>query len=164
MPALPGDVVDRTTGTPSRLGALEYSHPVFELFRAPRSGDFSAARFYGYRGVDSPPARCWRGSTTARRRCWSGKTGAGRVLLWTSTLDLGWNDLPVKPVFLPFVHTVTRYLADYSEAPCIIDRGPGDPAPRRGRPGAAPPAAAARSRWPRRAPAWRSEPRTARSS
>src|SRR4051812_29485916 len=51
VPGLPGDVVDRTTTPPSRLGGLEYSHPAFELFRAPRSGDFSAARFYGYRAV-----------------------------------------------------------------------------------------------------------------
>ena len=57
--------VDRTTGTPSRLGALEYSHPVFDLFRAPRSGDFSAARFYGYRGVD---ARTGAGARAVRRR------------------------------------------------------------------------------------------------
>ena len=33
------------------MGALEYGHAVFEPFRAPRSGDFSAARFYGYRSV-----------------------------------------------------------------------------------------------------------------
>ena len=43
--------VDRTQGPAARLGALEYGHPVFEPFRAPRSGDFSGARFYGYRAV-----------------------------------------------------------------------------------------------------------------
>ena len=32
------------------------------------------------------------------------RVGSGRVLLWTSSLDLAWNDLPLKPVFLPFVH------------------------------------------------------------
>src|SRR5207302_35649 len=36
VPGLPGDPVDRTMTTPSRIGGLEYSHPVFELFRAPR--------------------------------------------------------------------------------------------------------------------------------
>jgi hypothetical protein len=30
VPALPGDVIDRTTTTPSRLGA-PVRHPVFEL-------------------------------------------------------------------------------------------------------------------------------------
>jgi hypothetical protein len=49
-----------------------------------------------------------------------------------STLDLGWNDLPVKPVFLPFVHTMTRYLADYSEAPTSLTVGQVVPAARRG--------------------------------
>ena len=49
-----GNVVDLTTAAPSRLGGLEYSHPVFELFRAPRSGDFSTARIYGYRAPLKP--------------------------------------------------------------------------------------------------------------
>jgi hypothetical protein len=133
VPALPADVIDRTTTTPSRLGALEYSHPVFELFRAPRTGDFSAARFYGYRATSQPPAgqvlaRFDDGTPALLER----KAGAGRVLLWTSTLDLGWNDLPVKPVFLPFLHTVTKYLADYAEAPASLMVGQVIPAPRRG--------------------------------
>jgi hypothetical protein len=57
--------------------------------------------------------------------------GAGRVLLWTSTLDLEWNDLPVKPVFLPFVHTVTKYLADFTDAPASLTVGQVIPAPRK---------------------------------
>jgi len=136
VPALPGDIVDRTTTTPSRLGALEYSHPVFELFRAPRTGDFSAARFYGYRATVQPAgpvlARFDDGTPALLER----KTGAGRVLLWTSTLDLEWNDLPIKPVFLPFVHTVTKYLADYSESPASLTVGQVIPAPRRSHGGA----------------------------
>ena len=56
-----------------------------------------------------------------------------------STLDLEWNDLPVKPVFLPFVHTMMRYLADYSEAPTSLTVGQVVPAARRSGPGAAAP-------------------------
>ena len=51
LPAVPGQPVDRTTGPAARLGALEYGHAIFEPFRAPRSGDFSGARFYTYRAV-----------------------------------------------------------------------------------------------------------------
>jgi hypothetical protein len=134
VPGLPGDPIDRTTTTPSRLGALEYSHPVFELFRAPRSGDFSAARFYGYRGVQKPVGLVlarFDDGTPALMETQDRKTGAGRVLLWSSTLDLEWNDLPVKPVFLPFVHTVTKYLADFAEAPASLTVGQVIPAPRR---------------------------------
>jgi Aerotolerance regulator N-terminal/von Willebrand factor type A domain len=132
MPALPGEVVDRTTTTPSRLGALEYSHPVFELFRAPRTGDFSAARFYGYRATGQAAGQVLARFDDGTPALLERKTGAGRVLLWTSTLDLEWNDLPVKPVFLPFLHTVTKYLADYSEAPASLTVGQVIPAPRRG--------------------------------
>jgi hypothetical protein len=129
MPALPGDVIDRTI-EPSRLGALEYSHPVFELFRAPRSGDFSAARFYGYRAAPQPSGQVLARFDDGAPALLERKVGAGRVLLWTSTLNLEWNDMAVKPVFLPFVHTVTKYLADYAEAPASLTVGQVIPAPR----------------------------------
>ena len=43
------------------------------------------------------------------------RVGAGRVLLWSSTLDLAWSDFPLKPVYLPFVHQAVRHLAAYAE-------------------------------------------------
>ena len=115
-PAMAGDVVDRTRGSAGRLVGLEYGHPVFEPFRAPRSGDFSAARFYGYRTATPQPdaqvlARFEDGTPALVDR----KVGSGRTLLWTSAVDLDWTDLPLKPVFLPFVHQAARYLAAYRE-------------------------------------------------
>ncbi|MEO6237881.1 MAG: BatA domain-containing protein, partial [Vicinamibacterales bacterium] len=143
LPGLPGDPVDRTTTTPSRLGGLEYSHPVFELFRAPRTGDFSAARFYGYRGVQQRTGQVlarFDDGTPALMESKDRAAGAGRVLMWTSTLDLEWNDLAVKPVFLPFIHTVTKYLADFADAPASLTVGQVIPAPRKapGKGGAGP--------------------------
>jgi hypothetical protein len=100
------------------MGGLEYGHSVFEVFRAPRSGDFSTARFYGYRSVTPVSAsqvlaRFDAGPPALLER----RVGGGRVLLWTSTLDLLWSDLPLKPVFLPFVHRASVYLANYTEPP-----------------------------------------------
>jgi hypothetical protein len=116
LPATPDAPVDRTSGRPARLGALEYGHPVFDIFRAPRSGDFSAAQFYGYRALQPGSsaqilARYDDGAPALLER----KAGSGRVLLWTSSLDLFWNDLAVKPVFLPFVHRMVRHLGAYRE-------------------------------------------------
>ena len=37
--------------------------------------------------------------------------GAGRTLLFTSTLDRDWNDLPIHPGFLPLMQQTVRYLA-----------------------------------------------------
>ncbi len=43
------------------------------------------------------------------------RIGSGNVMLWASTLDNYWNDLALKPVYLPFVHEVIRHLATYEE-------------------------------------------------
>ena len=124
LPASLGAPVDRTRGDAARLGALEYSHPVFEIFRAPRSGDFSAARFYGYRALAPVPgsqilARFDDGRAAAVER----RVGNGRVIAWASTLDVSWNDLAVKPVFLPFVHKLMTHLGSYAEAPAWLTIG-----------------------------------------
>jgi hypothetical protein len=44
------------------------------------------------------------------------RVGKGHVLAWSSTLDSYWNDLALKPVFVPFVHQTMRYLGRYVEA------------------------------------------------
>ena len=126
--AMPGATSDRTRGTPGRIGSVEYGHPVFEGFRAPRSGDFSVARFYTYRQVTPAQgaqvlARYDDGAPALLER----KVGKGRTLVWTSTLDVGWNDLALKPVFLPFIHRVGATLASYQQRPAY--RTVGDVAP-----------------------------------
>jgi hypothetical protein len=124
LPGKPGAAMDRTRGTPATLTGLEFGHPVFEPFRAPRSGDFSSARFYGYRALAVTPdaailARFDDGTPALAER----RLGLGRVLAWTSTLDLDWSDLPLKPVFLPFVHQVIRHAAAYREQPASLTVG-----------------------------------------
>ena len=116
LPASMQAPVDRTRGDAARVGALEFGHAVFEPFRTPRSGDFAAARIYGYRTVTPAAdaqvlARFDGGAPALLER----RVGAGRVLLWASTLDLAWSDFPLKPVYLPFVHQAARYLAAYTE-------------------------------------------------
>ncbi len=51
------------------------------------------------------------------------RTGAGRVIVWTSTLDDSWTDLAVKPVYLPLVHQLVRYLARYEQTPSWLTVG-----------------------------------------
>ncbi len=131
LPALPGQPVDRTSGQSARLGALEYGNPIFEPFRAPRSGDFSGARFYTYRAVTPAKdaqiiARFDDGAAALIER----RVGNGRVLLWTSTLDLQGNDLPLKSVFLPFVHRMVTTLASYADRPAWLTVGDVLEAPR----------------------------------
>jgi hypothetical protein len=114
LPGHLGATVDRTSGRSGSLGYLDYSHPVFEVFKAPRSGDFSAAHMFRYRTLQASPtdrvlARFDDGAIAAAEK----KVGAGRVIVWTTTLDDSWTDIGVKPIFLPLVHQLVRHLAQY---------------------------------------------------
>jgi hypothetical protein len=114
LPGKFGATVDRVSGRSGSLGYLDYSHPIFEVFKAPRSGDFSAAHVFRYRSLQTAPtdrvlARYDDGAVAAAER----KIGGGRAIVWTTTLDDSWTDIAVKPVFLPLVHQLVRYLAHY---------------------------------------------------
>lgn len=96
------------------LGYLDATHPALSLFGASRSGDLSAARFFRYRAVNATEgvlARFDDGAGALAER----RVGRGRVLQFGSSLDGYWNDLPRQPVFLPFLHQLMRYVADYRE-------------------------------------------------
>jgi hypothetical protein len=114
LPGKLGQMVDRTNGRGATLGFRDHSHRVFEIFRAPRSGDFTAARIYRYRALEAAPgdqvlARYDDGAIAAAER----RVGTGRVIAWTTTFDNEWTDLPRTPVFLPLVHQFVKYLASY---------------------------------------------------
>lgn len=124
LPAEPVGLVDRTRGAPAKVGGIDYGHAVFEAFRAPRSGDFAGARFYLYRGLTAAKgASVLARFDTGEPALVSRTAGRGRVMLLASTLDLGASDLPLKPVFLPFMHQLVRYLAGYREPPSWLTVG-----------------------------------------
>lgn len=116
MPGVLGDVVDRPTGHVGALGFMDYSHPVFEVFRTPRAGGFSGVHFFRYRALDPKDHRVLArfddgGAAMVERR-----VGAGRVVAWTTSLDGSWNDLAVKPAFLPFMRQVAVFLSGFQNS------------------------------------------------
>lgn len=115
IPGTVGERVDPSRG-PTALATLEYGSPVFDVFSAPRSGDFGSAKFFRYRRLSLPD----QGSVLARfsdgqPALVEHAVGDGLVLVWTSTLDTYWNDLALQPVYLPFVHRMVRHLSGYEE-------------------------------------------------
>lgn len=113
-----GPVVDRLADRGAALSILDYDHRVFARFSQPGSGDFSGVRFFRYRRYDGSAravalARFDDGSLALAEESF----GNGSILVLASGIANLWNDLPVRPVFLPFVHQVVRHLADYRSRP-----------------------------------------------
>ena len=116
LPGRFGAATDHARRGPARLGFVDYSHPVFEVFSGPRGGDFSRARFFRSRPLtvaegDRVLARFDDGSAALVER----PLGDGKVMVWASTVDAFWNDLALQPVFLPFIHQLARHLGSHSE-------------------------------------------------
>ena len=116
MPGKIGAPVERLSGGGGTLGFIDHSHPIFEAFKDPRSGNFSAVRFFKYRAFTASPtekvlARYDDGSPAMVE--WG--IGSGRVILTASTVDKGWNNFPLTYMFLPVVHNVVSYLGQYQE-------------------------------------------------
>lgn len=104
------------SGAPAlRLGRVDSAHPLLApIWTAARGAGLRSARF----------RRVYRlkPDTTGKRRTvlWyddgapalvETRRGEGRMLLFTSTLDRDWNDLPIRPGYLPLVQQMARYLS-----------------------------------------------------
>jgi hypothetical protein len=97
-----------------RIGRVDSEHPIFApIWSEAEGGGLRAARF----------SRVYRLSPIARRDrrviLWyddgspalvESRRGEGRTLLYTSTLDRDWTDLPIRPGYLPLVQQMIRYL------------------------------------------------------
>ena len=121
LPGRPNGIVDRAREGGIPLGTVERSHPVFDLFRAPRSGDLLAPRFYKHTLIDEMTAdSALRATSDVLARFGDGsaallerRVGNGRVLLLGAPLDNYWSDLPVQPVYLPLMHRMLIYAAGW---------------------------------------------------
>ena len=123
LPGTFGEPADRD-GRGGTLVFVDYSHPVFEVFSAPRSGDLTTPRFFRYRPLNVGPetavlAKFDDGAAALAEHA----VGEGRVLIWTSTIDNFWNDFALKVVYPPFVHKVVEYLAAYTSPTAYLTAG-----------------------------------------
>lgn len=97
-----------------RIGRFEATHPIFTIFSSKALG-LREASFWKV-VLLGPSVR--KGERTTLARFAGGepalvetRRGAGRLLLFTSSLDRDWNDLAIHPGYLPFVQQIARYLA-----------------------------------------------------
>lgn len=97
---------------------------MFAPFRAARSGDFSSVRVYGYRRLTpAAGAQVLARYDDGQPALVAARSGRGQVLAWTTSLDLSWNDLALKPIYLPFLHQALRTLAGFDPRPAAFTVG-----------------------------------------
>jgi hypothetical protein len=107
-PATLREAVQTKAGESVAITEVKFDHPIFEVFQ--ESGRLAAANVIGYfrsepRANAAVLARFEDGSPALVES----RTGKGRVLLFTSSLGPSWNDLPLTPLYLPFIHQMVRY-------------------------------------------------------
>ncbi|HYV13097.1 MAG TPA: BatA domain-containing protein [Pyrinomonadaceae bacterium] len=113
-PATLREAVQTKAGESVAITEVKFDHPIFEVFQ--ESGRLAAANVIGYfrsepRANSAVLARFEDGSPALVE----GRTGKGRVLMFTSSLGPSWNDLPLTPLYLPFIHQMVRYAGTREE-------------------------------------------------
>ena len=98
------------------LQSKGYEHPIVSIWKDPASGNPATANFYRAFGLevektDVPKAGVGApavvlnyddGTPAVMERTW----GYGRVIQFSSTADSAWNDLCIRPIFVPLIHRI----------------------------------------------------------
>ncbi len=102
-----------------RISEVDFGHPALTAFRDSAGGDLTTARFYRFFSVSpdtSDPevqvlVRFMDGSPYILER----KYGRGRTILFTSSCNPNWSNMPMKPAFLPLIHRLAYYMVSGSD-------------------------------------------------
>lgn len=127
LPARLGPPLDRTDGQAAGLRSLAADHPILEPL-IERGLDTLAGvhvrRLFTIETASMPPTtQSLLALPDGRPLLLEGTAGQGRVLLYTSTADVGWNDLAVTTVYLPLMQTGVGYLARRQAEPRFASAG-----------------------------------------
>ena len=115
-PATLREAVQPKAGESVAITEVKFDHPIFEVFQ--ESGRLASANVIGYfRSEPNQNAAVLARFEDGSPALVEGRTGKGRVLLFTSSLGPSWNDLPLTPLYLPFIHQMVRYAGTREENP-----------------------------------------------
>jgi hypothetical protein len=110
--------VPKDRGKPSvSLTTYDQNHSIFKPFKTSTRVALNSAQFFAYMNVEARPgasvlAKYEDGTPVIVE---SSNEDHG-LIVFNSTVDSRWNDLPLKPSFLPLFHEIIRYLTRYNES------------------------------------------------
>lgn len=114
-PALPARLAEKKLGLEGgaeKIGHLDADHPALQAVGDPILQDsLRSARVWSYiraagAGKNAPISLANGDPLLLEQRI-----GSGKVMFVTTSADRDWNDLPVKTVYLPLMHSLVQYLA-----------------------------------------------------
>ena len=114
-PLLPGSLGQRRRVPLDQnvtVGEVDAAHPALEAFGDRRLLDsLRSARVSSYFEVAPAGARTLVRLSNGDPLLVEKRTGKGRVLLFTSSADSAWNDLPLKTGYVPLIQSMVTHLA-----------------------------------------------------
>jgi len=110
--------VPKDRGRPAvALTTYDQNHTIFKPFKTSTRVALNSVQFFAYMNMETKPgaavlAKYEDGSPVIVE---SSADDHG-LIVFNSTIDSRWNDLPLKPSFLPLFHEIVRYLSRYNES------------------------------------------------
>lgn len=94
------------------IGQLDASNPIFGFLHG-KVNDAASVKIRRYFPISAiaPAANVIGRYAAGSPWVVTANFGRGRVVLFTTSLDGGWNDLPLSELFLPLLQNTVRYLA-----------------------------------------------------
>ena len=119
LPAALGEPVQQPEDAPVTLQAAVSAHEALAVFGGDAAEMLTRSRFYRYFSVaedEAGEAEVLLAYEDGRPFLLERALGRGRVLLFTSTADRDWTDLPTRIAYVPLVHSLVGYAAQLSQA------------------------------------------------
>ena len=102
------------------LGEMDLKSAPFAVFNQPHSGDLTLAEFWRrYALAPAASAQVLARFDDGTPFLVCKNVGQGRVALANTTADTGWTDWPKHKTFVPWLHSVSHYLAGDALSPGI---------------------------------------------
>jgi len=117
LPGVPREAV--VTDERVSLAPARFEHPLLRIFRGGANGGLDAATFGGYvrmeREAADTASHVVLSFSNGEPALLEKRYGRGVVMVFASSLDPRWGDLPRRMSFVPLAHQLVRYLSPRSE-------------------------------------------------
>jgi hypothetical protein len=119
LPLALGEPVQRPETQPVHIGEADLSHPALSVF-AGNSALLRQGKFYRYLALQAPSVsagvQVLLTLEDGRPLLVEKSLGRGRVMLFASSADRDWTDLPTRTAYVPLLHGLLGHLAHLASA------------------------------------------------